>query len=174
MATALILVVSDLPLSRDHLQSWSCLPLSSLEKILSSFLKHFFFGLRRSYPSLLHWSCFCIPFLFLGPSDCLIYSLPREPPGPAPHLNANDPLKLVFPALPFTLRSRLVYPPTQVLSPLEWAVRILTLTFSKQNFYCSLLKLSASQVLATQFFRPSPFHPYPMSNKSPVDCNLDT
>lgn len=81
---------------------------------------------------------------------------PGNPPGPAFHLNANDPPKLVFPALFFILRSRLVYPPTHLLSPLEWAVRILTLPSSKQNFYCSLFKLSASQVFATQFFRPSP------------------
>lgn len=62
-ATALVLVASDLALS-NGLFAVLILPLSSLEKILPSFLKHFFLGLRTSYTSLLHGSFLCILFLF--------------------------------------------------------------------------------------------------------------
>lgn len=86
------------------------------------------------------------------PSDHTdLQSLPGRSPGPAFHLNANDPPKLVFPALNFKLRSRLIYLTTCLISPVGWVIRFFTLTCWKQNSYCTLLDLSASPVFATCF-----------------------
>lgn len=138
--TALVLFAGDFPLSNDPLAVWLW-PLSSLEKSLSSFLKHFF--LVPGHHTLV------IPFHSL--SLPLIYTLsPGNPPGP--HFTW---LLMTLPNLYFQPCS-LTWDPDSLIITTWMGSENFNLTIFKTKLYCSLFKLSASQVVAIQFFRLSP------------------